>query len=66
MGWQAGNLQTTIISYIFGLTIFVRSIAHQALTPLVQGPSWQSVYFKLPLMDRNVQVRFCLKVSVYS
>ena len=35
MGWQAGNLQTTIISYIFGLTIFVRSIAHQALTPLV-------------------------------
>ena len=32
----------------------------------IQGPSWQSVYFKLPLMDRNVQVRLCLKVSVYS
>ena len=32
---------------------------------ILQGPSWQSVYFKLPLMDRNVQVRFCLKVSVY-
>ena len=29
---------------------------------IVQGPSWQSVYFKLSLMDRNVQVRFCLKV----
>ena len=26
----------------------------------LQGPSWQSVYFKLILMGRNVQVRFCL------
>ena len=32
----------------------------------IQGPSWQSGYFKLTLTDRNMQVRFCLKVSVYS
>ena len=33
---------------------------------LIQGPSWQSVYSKLALTDRNMQFKFCLKVSVYS
>ena len=28
----------------------------------VQGPSWQAGFFELALTDRNIQVRFCLKV----
>ena len=28
----------------------------------LQGPSWQSVYSKLALKDRNMQFKFCLKV----
>jgi hypothetical protein len=32
----------------------------------IQGPPWQSGFFKLALTDRNMQVRFCLKVYVYS
>ena len=32
----------------------------------LQGPSWQSVYSKFALRDRNMQFRFCLEVSVYS
>ena len=35
MGGQAVNLQTTIISYNFGLIIFERSIPQKARTPLV-------------------------------
>ena len=33
---------------------------------LIQGISLWNVSFKLTLTDRNMQVRFCLKVSVYS
>ena len=32
------------------------------LQNLVQGQSCQTVFFELALRDRNVQVRFCLKV----
>ena len=32
----------------------------------VQGVSHWNVSFKMSLTDRNMQVRFCLKVSVYS
>ena len=32
----------------------------------IQGISLWNVSFKLTLTDRNMQVRFCLKVSVYS
>ena len=33
---------------------------------LLQGASWQSGYFKLALMGRNIQVRFGLKVVLES
>ena len=33
---------------------------------LIQGVSHWNVSYKLTLTDRNMQVRFCLKVSVYS
>ena len=32
----------------------------------IQGVSHWNVSFKMALTDRNMQVRFCLKVSVYS
>ena len=44
-------------------TVMIRKWNHRYI---VQGPPWQSGYFKLALTDKNMQVRFCLKVSVYS
>ena len=32
----------------------------------VQGPSWQTGFFDLGLRDRNIQVRFCLKMVLKS
>ena len=37
-----------------------------ALKVLVQGQSRQTVFFELALRDRNLQVRFCLKVVLKS
>ena len=36
------------------------------LNTYIQGPSWQSGYFKMALIGRNVQARFCLKVVLES
>ena len=36
------------------------------LQNMIQGVSHWNVSFKMALSDRNIQVRFCLKVSVYS
>ena len=45
----------------------LRNIFDRELALLVlQGISLWNVSFKLTLTDRNMQVRFCLKVSVYS
>ena len=45
----------------------LRNIFDRELALLVlQGISPWNVSFKLTLTDRNMQVRFCLKVSVYS
>ena len=32
---------------------------------LVQGPSWQTVFFELPLKDRNMEVIYFWKVSIF-
>ena len=36
------------------------------MSPVLQGQSRQTVFFELALRDRNVQVRFCLKVVLKS
>ena len=55
--------QTFPESYLCKLrNIFDRELALLVL----QGISLWNVSFKLTLTDRNMQVRFCLKVSVYS
>ena len=33
---------------------------------ILQGSSWQSIYFEMALTGRNMQVRFCLKVVLES
>ena len=37
---------------------FSSSVVRQVL----QGPSWQSEYFEMALVGRDMQVRFCLKI----
>ena len=37
-----------------------------ALPQVLQGPSWQTGFFELGLRDRNIQVRFCLKIVLKS
>ena len=44
------------------LLLFSKSLGSSAIYRFTHG---KSVYFKLALMGRNMQVRFCLKVSVY-
>ena len=46
--------------------VLIKHICVQESRKLIQGVSHWNVSFKLTLTDRNMQVKFCLKVSVDS
>ena len=63
-GYRTGQIDYVIsvlvinyeISISYAYIEYTKSYMH--VTTYVQGPSWQSVYFKLILTDRNMQVRY--------
>ena len=67
--WKVCKYHTMGLSCLWSpcLVRFLRLGKNHTLPKFVlQGVSYLSVFFKLTLTDRNMQVRFCLKVSVYS
>ena len=65
--WMAPNLQSWV-GLVENISIRYRSPFAAGTThgywllhrwSIVQGPPWQSGFFKLPLTNRNMQVRFC-------